>query len=139
MARSESSIYAGSKQNPLSSGNRLATLIDGKTVVVSAKAGSTVVTISADTLEKLSAGTHTVTVKFDDGQVTTKLTVKNRTASTDAEPSKPADSNPSRPTGSRSPQTGDNSNIGLWLALSSMKPQMVISRKKIFCSHWIRR
>ena len=64
------------------------TLIDGKTVVVSAKTGSTVVTISAGTLEKLSAGTHTVTVKFDDVQTTAILTVKNRTASTDSEPSK---------------------------------------------------
>ena len=111
------------------------TLIDGKKVVVSAKAGSTVVTISAGTLEKLSAGTHTVTVKFDDGQATTKLTVKNRTASTDAEPSKPADSNPSQSTGSRSPQTGDNSNIGLWVALmllssAAITALLISSRKK---------
>ena len=111
------------------------TLIDGKKVVVSAKEGSTVVTISAGTLEKLSAGTHTVTVKFDDGQTTTKLTVKNRTASTDSEPSKPTDSNPTKSTGSDSPQTGDNSNIGLWLALmllsaAAVTALLISSRKK---------
>ena len=111
------------------------TLIDGKTVVVSAKAGSTVVTISAGTLEELSAGTHTVTVKFDDGQATTKLTVKNRTASTDSEPSKPTVSNPTKSTGSDSPQTGDNSNIGLWLALmllsaAAVTALLISSRKK---------
>ena len=111
------------------------TLIDGKKVVVSAKAGSTVVTISAGTLEKLSAGTHTVTVKFDDGQATTKLTVKNRTASTDSEPSKPTVSNPTKSTGSDSPQTGDNSNIGLWVALmllssAAITALLISSRKK---------
>jgi len=77
------------------------TLIDGKVVSVSAKSGSTVITISADTLEKLSTGTHTVTVKFDDGQVETQLTVK-------------AASSPTQP---ETPVTGDNSHMGLWIAL----------------------
>ena len=77
------------------------TLIDGKAVSVSAKAGSTVITISADTLEKLSTGTHTITVKFDDGQAETNLTIKAAPAPTD-------------PT---TPQTGDNSHMGLWISL----------------------
>jgi len=85
-------------------------------------------------LEELRAGTHTVTVKFDDGQATTKLTVKNRTASTDSEPSKPTDSNSTKSTGSDSPQTGDNSNIGLWLALmllsAAVTALLISSRKK---------
>jgi LPXTG-motif cell wall-anchored protein len=72
-------------------------------------------------------------VKFDDGQATTKLTVKNRTASTDSEPSKPTDSNSTKSTGSDSPQTGDNSNIGLWLALmllSAAVTALLISSRK---------
>ncbi len=85
-------------------------------------------------MEELSAGTHTVTVKFDDGQETTKLTVKNRTASTDSEPSKPTDSNSTKSTGSDSPQTGDNSNIRLWLALmllsAAVTALLISSRKK---------
>ena len=71
------------------------TQIDGKSVTVTAKAGSTVVTISADELEKLSVGKHTITVTFDDGQAETTLTVK---AATD--PTKP--------------QTGDESDLALW-------------------------
>ncbi len=51
------------------------TLIDGTEVSVSAKAGSTVITIAAETLEKLSEGMHTVTVEFDDGKVETSLTI----------------------------------------------------------------
>ena len=82
-------------------GHYVETLIDGSPVTVSAKAGSTVVTINADTLEKLSTGTHTVTVKFDDGQVDTKLTIK-------------AAASPTDPT---SPQTGDNSHMALWVSL----------------------
>ena len=77
------------------------TLIDGTAVPVSAEAGSTVITISAETLEQLSTGTHTVTVKFDDGQVETKLTVK-------------ASSSPGDPT---VPDTGDSSQMGLWTVL----------------------
>lgn len=77
------------------------TLIDGSPVTVSAKAGSTVVTIGSDTLEKLSTGTHTVTVKFDDSRVDTTLAIKAAAAPTD-------------PT---SPQTGDTSHMGLWVSL----------------------
>ena len=86
------------------------TLIDGKSVSVSAKAGSTVITIGADTLEKLSAGTHTVTVSFDDGMATTTLTVKNKATSKE-------DSDSSRSKESGAPLTGDNSNTMLWISL----------------------
>ena len=77
------------------------TLIDGKAIAVTAKSGSTVVTISAGTLEKLSAGTHTVTVKFDDGEAETKLTV-NEAPAPEPEPT---------------PPTGDSSRPGLWTGL----------------------
>ena len=78
--------------------------IDGTTLATSdyeAKAGSTVVTLKAATLQKLSTGSHTVTINFDDESATTKLTVK-------------AASSPTDPT---SPQTGDNSHMGLWITM----------------------
>lgn len=42
----------------------------------SAVIGSTVITINAATLEKLGAGTYTVTVLFDDGSISTTLVIK---------------------------------------------------------------
>ena len=53
--------------------------IDGKVLdknAYKAEKGSTVVTISAETLDALSEGNHTVTVEFDDGKAETTLTVK---------------------------------------------------------------
>ena len=67
-----------------------------------AVSGSTVVTLKASALQKLSNGSHTVTVKFDDGKASTGLTVKAASGSTD------------KPT---SPQTGDESNMLLWLSM----------------------
>lgn len=61
-----------------------------------AKVGSTIVTLKAETLQKLSVGDHTVTILFDDGSVSTRLTVKGA---------------------STSPTTGDNSHTGLWIRL----------------------
>ena len=53
--------------------------IDGKDLAAGdyeAKAGSTVVTLKAVTLEKLSSGRHTITLVFDDGSVNTRIIVK---------------------------------------------------------------
>ena len=87
------------------------TLIDGRAVSVSAEPGSTVITISADTLEKLSTGTHTVTVKFDDGQVGTQLTVKAAPSPGPGPGPGPGHSHPT------SPKTGDDQHILLWITL----------------------
>ena len=79
--------------------------IDGVALAVGdyeAVSGSTVVTLKAAALQKLSVGSHTVTVKFDDGQASTGLTVKAGSGSTD------------KPT---SPKTGDDSNLRLWVLL----------------------
>ncbi len=73
------------------------TEIDGSPVSASAREGSTIVTIKAAELQKLSVGAHTVTIVFDNGSVDIRLTVK-------ADP--------------RSPATGDNRTTGLWAALT---------------------
>ena len=71
------------------------TMIDNEAVSVTAEPGSTIITISAETLEKLSAGTHTITVAFDDGQAETELTINT----------------------AASPQTGDNNLMGVWISV----------------------
>ena len=67
-----------------------------------AKAGSTVVTLKAATLQKLSAGNHTVAIHFDDGKAEANLTVSDAANTVVPEV----------------PKTGDNSPIGLWIALT---------------------
>ncbi len=84
------------------------TLIDGQRAAVSARSGSTIVTIPADVLERLSVGAHTVTVKFDNGEVSTQLTIK--AAETTAAETTAAD--PGRV------PTGDSSHTGLWIGLA---------------------
>ena len=49
-------------------------------------------------LEKLGTGTKTVTINFDDGKVTVKLTIKANSSTIH-------------------PKTGDNSNPGLWITV----------------------
>ena len=76
--------------------------IDGKALSAgdyAAKSGSTVITLKTAALEKLSVGTHTIIVSFDDGQAETKLTVQKATTA---------------------PDMGDNSHIGLWISLMSL-------------------
>ena len=63
-----------------------------------AEEGSTVITLHKKMLNRLSAGKHTVTITFDDGSVSTGLTILV-------------------PPGGYSPTTGDSSRIGVWAAL----------------------
>ena len=67
-----------------------------------AVAGSTVITLNASALQKLTTGTKTVTINFNDGKATTNLTIKAGT---------------SGPGTGTSPKTGDDSKPGLWLAV----------------------
>ena len=82
------------------------TLIDAKNYT--AVSGSTVITLKADYLKALSVGTHKITVVYTDGECSANFEVKQ------------AASEQTKPTGGKdttSPQTGDNSNLALWLAV----------------------
>ncbi len=66
------------------------------------KEGSTIVTLKADYVATLSVGEHTIGIVSTNGTATTTFTVKAKTA---------VDND------TDSPQTGDNSNMALWIAL----------------------
>lgn len=110
--------------------------VDGKTVDPAnyeAVAGSVKITLKSAYLETLSAGEHTVTVKFDDGQAETKLTVLAAAGETPVKPDdgKPVD--PAKPVdGKETPKTGD-SGVMLWAVLgcvSAAGAAVVLGRKK---------
>ena len=79
--------------------------LDGKTLDekdYTVKEGSTVVTLKADYVATLSAGEHTIGIVSTSGTATTAFTVNAKAV---------ADND------TKSPQTGDNSHIALWIAL----------------------
>ena len=93
------------------------TLIDAKNYT--AVSGSTVITLKADYLNTLSVGKHTLTVVYNDGECSTNFEVK-QAASEQTKPTERDKSDTTTPTGGKdttSPQTGDNSNMLLWVAL----------------------
>lgn len=93
------------------------TLIDVKNYT--AKSGSTVITLKTDYLQTLSVGTHKLTVVYTDGECSTNFEVK-QAASEQIKPTEGDKSDTTTPTGGKdttSPQTGDNSNMLLWVAL----------------------
>ena len=63
-----------------------------------AEEGSTVITLHKKMLNRLSAGPHTVTITFDNGEVEAPLTILV-------------------PPGGYSPATGDSARVGFWAAL----------------------
>ena len=78
--------------------------VDGKDLDVSnytVKEGSTIVTLKAEYLETLSVGKHTLAIVSETGTATTEFTVKAAAVTDDTQ----------------SPQTGDDSNIALWIAV----------------------
>lgn len=79
--------------------------LDGKTLDAknyTVKEGSTVVTLKADYVATLSAGEHTIGIVSASGTATTTFTVNAKTV---------VDND------TKSPQTGDNSHMALWIAL----------------------
>ena len=81
--------------------------VDGKAVDAdgyTVENGSTVITLKAEYLETLAAGKHTLTVLYTDGEATGTFTVAEK-------PAEVVDDD------TESPQTGDDSNIALWIAV----------------------
>lgn len=79
--------------------------LDGKALdekYYTVKEGSTIVTLKADYVATLSVGEHTIGIVSTNGTATTTFTVKAKAA---------ADND------TKSPQTGDNSRMALWIAL----------------------
>ena len=84
----------------------LKVLVDGKEIPAdnyTVKEGSTIVTLKAEYLKTLNAGKHTLSIVSTIGSADTEFTLE-----ADTEPEKP---------NTDSPQTGDNSNMMLWVAL----------------------
>ena len=78
--------------------------VDGKSVdkkYYTVKEGSTIVTLKPEYLNTLTAGKHTLEIVWTDGTADTTFTVDAKSANTDT----------------KSPQTGDNSMMWLWIAL----------------------
>ena len=92
------------------------TLIDGEAAAVTAEAGSTVVTVSPEILEKLGVGTHTVTVNFDDGNVEANLTVNEAEQKKDEPAAPPA-----------TPDTGDENSLQPWNILLAGSAACLVS------------
>ena len=97
--------------------------VDGKDVAASnyaVKEGSTIVTLKADYLNTLTAGRHTVSIVSANGTATAEFTITAvQTGGNDSQTG--GDTTPQEPGKNEgavtSPQTGDNSNMLLWVAL----------------------
>ncbi len=80
-----------------------------------AASGSTVITLKAEYLNTLTAGKHTITVLYTDGEASGTFTVAEETsASTGGDQTGDKDNSDTGKTDSA--QTGDNSSIALWIA-----------------------
>lgn len=84
-------------------------ILDAKNYTV--KGGSTVVTLKADYVGALSAGKHTIGIVSESGTATTTFTVSAKTVVDN---------------GTKSPQTGDNGHMALWIALLFVSGAVVI-------------
>ena len=94
-----------------------------------AVSGSTVITLKKDYLDTLSVGKHTLTVVYSDGECSTEFEIK---AAQSGGNTTPDDPNPDDP---KSPQTGVNSGLMLWIALlfisgGAVIGTTVVSKKK---------
>ena len=83
-------------------------LVDAK--YYTAKSGNTIISLNADYLNTLSAGTHTLTVLYTDGEAEAEFEVVKQA---EAETEKPNNKNTSK----QSPETGNDFNSAMWLML----------------------
>lgn len=96
--------------------------VDGKDLDASnytVKEGSTIVNLKTEYLETLSVGKHTLAIVSETGTATTEFNVKAAAVTDDTQ----------------SPQTGDDSNIALWIAVllaagTALTGTAVYSRKR---------
>ena len=100
----------------------LKVMVDGKelkTTDYTVKEGSTIVTLNAAYLETLSVGKHTLEIESKNGIAKTEFTIT--AAQTGGSDQTGSDTTPQEPDknggDTTSPQTGDSSNILLWVAL----------------------
>ncbi|MBQ0097870.1 MAG: hypothetical protein KBS62_02900 [Oscillospiraceae bacterium] len=93
--------------------------IDGKTIssdYYSAKEGSTSIMLKPSFLETLNTGTHSIEIVSKDGSAETSFTIKSQTS-----PNSPESGN------GKSPATGDNNHVFLWMLLFAAGLMFVIS------------
>ena len=85
-----------------------------------AVSGSTIVNLKKEYLETLSVGKHTLTVVYTDGECSTEFEIKaastTKKDTTDKE-NKSSKTTASKLDNAKTPKTGDNSNILLWITL----------------------
>ena len=114
--------------------------VDGKDLDASnytVKEGSTIVTLNAAYLNTLSVGKHTLSIVSANGTATTEFTITAAQGGNDSQTG--GDTTPQEPGKNEgavtSPQTGDNSNMLLWVTLlfasgAGLLGAVVYSRKK---------
>lgn len=100
----------------------LKVMVDGKelkTTDYTVKEGSTIVTLNAAYLETLSVGKHTLEIESKNGIAKTEFTITAVQGGNDSQTG--GDTTPQEPGKNEgavtSPQTGDNSNMMLWITL----------------------
>ena len=85
-----------------------------------AVSGSTIVNLKKEYLETLSVGKHTLTVAYTDGECSTEFEIKAASTAkkdtTDKE-NKSSKTTAAKLDNAKTPKTGDNSNILLWITL----------------------
>lgn len=112
------------------------TVVDGANYSVSE--GNTVVTLKASYLETLAVGTHTLTVRSQNGDASTQFTIKEKgvpeinigenekgETNTKTETNKKNETNTN--TSSNSPKTGDSMNLLLWFSLLAVSASVIIT------------
>ena len=116
--------------------------VDGTLIAAdkyTAASGSTVIELKKDYLSTLSVGKHTLTVVYNDGECSAEFEIKAVQSGGETTPGKPDEGNTTpdkpNPDDPKSPQTGDNSNLMLWIALlfissGAVIGTTVVSKKK---------